>query len=168
MPRPDLRKVGISSNRCGFRFALPARYFDGKQHVLSARVVGAGDVLRSSNQPFRIELVSNIDVFSTNRVAGWIANLHAPASPVRMDVWLDGALLGTFSADLPRDDVAVHLKLAEKSVGAGYDISLPAPEKPGQIRRLRLCPPGRAESLTGPSRSLSPRPWGERRFPRSV
>lgn len=149
VPRPDLRAIGIAVNRCGFRLSLPPRYYDGKEHVLSARIAGTDGLLRGSDRPFRIELASNIDVFSPDRVAGWIANVYAPKSPVRMDVWLDGGLVGTYCADLPREDVAAELKLIGKTTATGFEIALPAPGKPGQVRRLRLCPPGRTESLTG-------------------
>lgn len=148
-PRPDLGAIGIQNYRCGFRISVPPHFYDGLEHLIDVSVEGFDVVFRGCDRPFRIALDSSIDICETGRVAGWITNRHSPKSPVRMDAWVDGKLNGTYSADLPRPDVSAALGLPPQAVGTGFDFSLPRALRPGQVRRLKLCPPGRCEALTG-------------------
>lgn len=97
----------------------------------------------------RSSLAHHIDFFEAGRIAGWITDLHAPFTPLSIDLWLDDEYLGRYLADLPRPDVAEAKGLPANAIRTGFDIALPNVMKPGQVRRLRLCHPGRSESLIG-------------------
>lgn len=149
LPRPELRALGALRNRCGFRMAIPPRFYDGREHMLAVRVLDNNLSIQNNGRPFSIELASNIDIFESGRVAGWITNLRAPLAPVRMDLWVDGESLGTLVADQSRPDVVAALKLPRNAAGAGFDFPLPLARVPGQVRRLKLCAPGSSDAFNG-------------------
>ena len=79
------------------------------------------------------------------RVRGWAFERAAPARPVALDLYLDGALVTSLVADRLRDDVAA----AGFGDGlAGFDIALPAPLDRAILVDVRI--PG------GPSLGNSP------------
>lgn len=83
----------------------------------------------------RRKISGNVDVFSTERLIGWIINPEDSATPVRLSLHIDGVLVLNILADQPRADV---LSAGLGPLQCGYDVSLPRSLRDGRAHLVEL------------------------------
>jgi len=158
-PRPDIWHAGATSRHTGFRFAMPARFHDGRVHEVMAHAAGSGTALQELPLKFQAQTRAYIDAVDAHHVSGWIVNLLAPAGAVRFDVWINGRCVEkSVRPDLHREDV--ERALFDKAVEGhpiGFDLRWKDPvawPPEGNVIELRV--PGSPEALHGPIQVLEP------------
>lgn len=107
LPRPDLQSAGAPHLKCGFRFAVPARWHDGIERSVSARVRGNPSRLRSYTAGKFVCLIDGrIDSMTPQSVDGWLVNTRRLGSPIRFDLWVNDRIVARSALTLhPRQDV---------------------------------------------------------------
>lgn len=83
----------------------------------------------------RRKISGNVDVFSTERLTGWIINPEDSGTPVRLSLHIDGALALNILADQPRADV---LAAGLGPLHCGYDVSLPRSLRDGHAHVVEV------------------------------
>lgn len=148
-PRPDLRKAGVPTAKCGFRFAIPARWHDGQMHIVRVRPLGSEIPLRGGGIKFSATIQGHIDSFDKGRISGWLANLEAKDCPIRFDLWVNGECVKRdLVTDVRRQDVEISLFGASVGTCFGFCAELPAELKWNEkINTVQLCVPGTADNL---------------------
>ncbi len=84
---------------------------------------------------WRRTLTGNVDVFTTERLTGWIITPEDSGTPVRLSLHIDGVLALNILADQPRADV---LAAGLGPLHCGYDVSLPSRLRDGQAHLVEL------------------------------
>ncbi len=83
-----------------FAIPLPEFCFDGQRHKVEIRF---GDEVRV--QYFESEYQGYIDPFSENLITGWAVDLSRPATPVKLEIDVNGALSACTTANVYREDL---------------------------------------------------------------
>jgi len=83
----------------------------------------------------RRKISGNVDVFSTERLTGWIINPEDSGTPVRLSLHIDGVLALNILADQPRADV---LAAGLGPLHCGYDVSLPRSLRDGRAHVVEV------------------------------
>lgn len=146
--RPDLQRIGAVLH-CGFSCALPPALLDGGPHILTLRVKGTSSVLRGTPRTTRFFPKYSIDGVTSRRITGWIANVDSPASPIRMDVWLNGRRLNSVLANVPSKAATSAFKGTKGPVAAGFRIALPKASSHRNSQVIRLTLPDSDTPLIG-------------------
>ncbi|HSV68806.1 MAG TPA: glycosyltransferase [Methylibium sp.] len=159
LERADFRAQRLPTVRAGFRCPLPPQALDGRPHSISARLRGSTAPLSGRALEFSGEVRGYVDTISRERIAGWIANLGAPAEPVRFDLRVNGQRVAV--SQLPtfeRKDVETSLFPTGTAVAPlGFDVRLPASLRWGERANLvEVCVSGRDEPLLPLSGAVEP------------
>ena len=149
LDRPDLRLAGLPQSKCGFQFTIPLSMCDGQNHTVTACIAGSGRLLRGGEKSVRAAFKSYVDHVSLERVSGWIVNVHASDVPVKLDIYIDEALVATTEASRSRMHIASSLGLKIEVADCGFDVALPRLKEDWKIRRLRLCFANTTDSIGG-------------------
>lgn len=157
------------STRHLFRVEVPAELKDGRTHLVSAFAVdprgGPSPELSGSPASFKAEVnqapVGWLDVVDHHTIGGWAYDADLGATPVEVEVWIDGAPWQVVRADGVRPDL-VPVAAAE----ATHGFSVPAPEllRDGGFHTVRVLvrdhPDGPPRELPSSPRELGAlRPW---------
>jgi len=106
--RTDVRAIGITTDRCGFSYALPAEFDDTKGYTLAATLAGTGIHLCGSPRqvPPNVSMEGYFDGCHGTSAHGWAMDRHRPKTPVIVEAVLsDGRVLGQAEAKLFRGDL---------------------------------------------------------------
>src|SRR5207302_3256753 len=123
--RQDLAKPGLGDGRHGFVYPIPASFADGKPHIVTAIISGAGVELRDSPKPVyakpaklaanrlqetkpssaRTKFWGNIDVANCERIDLWVWDETQPNSPLQVEIYDSQTLLVRAPADAFRKDL---------------------------------------------------------------
>ena len=152
--RRDIEAQGVAERVAGFRFDLsrhiaarhgePITVLDPRtQHPLS------GTPLSLDAQP----AWGVMDRFSGIEASGW-AVASRPTGPVCLQVFLNGQLEDTVTADRPRPDLK---RIGVKNTQCGFSYSLPARFFDGQTTTLAVVPAGSTQPLRGSARTFGTR-----------
>lgn len=155
LPRPDLRKAGVPTAKCGFIFSIPGRWHDGMTHSVKVRPRGSELYLRGGLEQFSAKIQGHIDVFDNVQVSGWLANLHAKSTPVRFDLWVnDKCVKRNLVTNLARADVESSLFGEKTEALLGFRVQLPSDTRwDKNLNTVRLCVPGSADNLLDSSKT---------------
>jgi GT2 family glycosyltransferase len=105
--------------------------------------------------PTLVGFAGCLDVATPSDVEGWATNLHNPAAPVELDVFVGTMLAGRITANRMRDDLRTN-GIADGK--CGFAMSLPSPADPHARKRLSVRIAGLRTELTGSPMLIDPRP----------
>lgn len=111
-----------------FRIPLPPLCFDAQEHWIEIRFAGA-----RLGQQFRSEYEGFLDPFSDNLLTGWVLDVSRPNCPVKVEIDLNGTMVGHTVADCFRADL-----LARHGWGGRNGLEFVLPELPGMDRSFVL------------------------------
>ena len=108
--RGDLFNAGVGNGRHGFSEPLPKRLFDGQLHEIVVRFVN-GEIL--SGCPRTIDLKKYVvdevrgftDNINSREITGWVIDSKSPQDPLKVELLVDGRVMGETFADNARDDL---------------------------------------------------------------
>ncbi len=147
----------------GFAFTIPEKYLDGKTHTIQMFAVnhpaGVNPELRNSPAPFvgsrNIRPYGWLDVADATRISGWAYDHEAGSSPVSVEIWVDGALYKTVTANLDRPEL---VPLAFPDPAHGYTCP-PPPLDDGKHHTIRAfaldVPDGPKQELWGSPKEIN-------------
>jgi hypothetical protein len=109
MYREDLLNVLGSPNH-GFSFPTPANLKDGAVHSITVKISGTNIVLGGGPKGLRCSGGTNLqgshDGAGCHTISGWAWDANDPGNIVNVDIYADGALIGTIAATQYRQDLA--------------------------------------------------------------
>ena len=133
--RQDVVEAGYPDSARGFRFNIPAEYFDGDRHELEVTLLNgmhlsiATDLGLKTKLQFRSnfmpEFAGNLDKVEGDMVSGWLLAGNKASSRMtgggKLAIYCDGSLVGQVRADESRPDVAASYG-SESTCGFSYQI----------------------------------------------
>ncbi len=144
--RPDLTPV-VGSPAHGFTLNVPALQRGSHRIEVLARDVASGSQILLFSQVIAVgpTAFGAVDAVSNQRISGWAFDPNAGEFPVQVIARLDGAVLNSTTASLPRGDLTGLLG------SANHGFSLTLPTLPAGIHRLEVV----ALALDGQERIIS-------------
>ncbi|GEO38378.1 hypothetical protein SAE02_25260 [Skermanella aerolata] len=98
---PVLAGAAYNEGRCAFRLPLPDGVQDGLPHLVDVRAMG-GAALQGSPiavQVCRRRYMLHVEAVGTARLTGWAVDTEQPATPLTLEVRIDGRMFGIVRAD---------------------------------------------------------------------
>ncbi|WP_096739050.1 glycosyltransferase [Pseudoalteromonas atlantica] len=136
--RRDLVEQGISKNlNSGFGVDLNAHELFAKG-ISQLHVIEKGSGVQLQGASLSVsppEFKGNIDHQSPNKITGWVYDINYPVLNVNIDVYVNGLLVKTIDANLPRLDLK-EAKIA--SFNSGFHIQLEGVIDPERVNRIEL------------------------------
>jgi GT2 family glycosyltransferase len=142
--RTDVRAMGITTDRCGFSYALPAGFDDTKGYTLAATLAGTGIHLCGSPRqvPPYVSLEGYFDGCHGTSAYGWAIDRRRPKAPVVVEAVLaDGRVMGRAEAKMFRGDL-LDAGLANGLCSFKIDIGSHFRELLGQKMLVRVAGTG--------------------------
>ena len=107
MLREDLRNLGLSDGRSGFRIDFPSGF--ARKAPTEVRVFVAGTEMELIDSPYTVPAVPPMmgyfDAVEGPFAGGWAVNMHDPGSPLAIEAVCEGEVIGAGAAKLFRGDV---------------------------------------------------------------
>lgn len=101
--RPDLLASGIGDGRYGFRIPLPSTSFDGRQHLITARIADRNQPL-VGEIPIKITFDGAVTGLESTSISGWARMVsEAAGAPMALSICEAGEVVASGAAHLPCD-----------------------------------------------------------------
>lgn len=154
--RSDLLNAGKGNGYHAFFFATPPELRDGRTHTVRVQFAGTGVKLSGSPQSIKCGLPPSYegwhDGADCNFIYGWGWDRNQPNTPISVDIYADGILIGTVTADRFRQD----LLAAGKGNGYhGFIMQTPASLRDGQPHTIRVRFTGSVLNLSATPKNIT-------------
>lgn len=142
--RPDLWIYCPNDLNHGFRWRVPRRYYDTREHTVTVNIQGANSV-RIGNQPLTLkvpEVFGALEEFVDGTLRGWVHQWRGFTNELWVSLEVDNRYVSRTQANYPRDDLEPLGFLGAE----GLAFVLPEELLDGQNHRVRVRVIGRDDA----------------------